>query len=181
MQLKKGLLVAGAVTSVGIAGLTGLGVASAATSTSGDGGSSSLITKIAEKFNLSESDVQAVFDADRSEREAEREQHMEERLSQAVTDGDLTSAQKEAILAKYKTLQSEREADKDSMQDLTAEERKAAMEAERTALQTWADENDIPNEYLRYVMGGGGHGGPDGPGRGMPPADSAEASDNTAN
>jgi hypothetical protein len=40
---------------------------------------------------------------------------------------------------------------------------KTEMDAKRTALETWAKENGIDSQYLRYVFGGHhGHGGPGG-------------------
>lgn len=154
--MKKSLLVVGSVTSIGLASAVGIGVASAATDTANHN-SSSLVDRLASKFDLKKSDVQAVFDQDRSEREAQRQAQLEKELTQAVTDGKLTSAQKDTILAKQKEVKAAMQADRDSMKDKTAAERKAAMDQKRTDLENWAKENNIPTEYLRYVMGGG-HG-----------------------
>ena len=47
-------------------------------------------------------------------------------------------------------------------------ERKAAMDAERTALDKWFSDNGISTDYRYLVFGGGrGHGGPGGPGGGF--------------
>jgi hypothetical protein len=166
MNIRKTLLVAGAVSTVGLtgAGLSHSGAVSAATDSSSDP-SSSLVDKLVKKFNLNKTDVQAVFDAERTEREAARQAETETALTQAVKDGKLSEAQKAAILAKQKELQAAREADRDAMKDKTEAERKTAMETKRTELDTWATQNNIPDEYLRYVMGGG-HGGPGGHGGG---------------
>jgi uncharacterized membrane protein YhiD involved in acid resistance len=162
MNIKKSLVVAGAVATVGVARLTGLGVASAATSSSGaDDGTSSLVDKLVAKFNLNKSDVQAVFDADRTEHEAEMQQKMEERLDQAVTDGKITEDQKTKILAKIKEMKADMEANHDAMKGKTDDERRALMDQKRQEIQTWAEENDIPEEYLMFV--GHVHGGPGGP------------------
>lgn len=160
MNIKKSLLVAGAAATIGVAGIGGLGVASAATEPTTDG-HTSLITKLAQKFNLKEADVAAVFDEDRAAHEADMKQRMEDRLARAVSDGDITQAQKDAILAKLAQLKSEREADRDSMKVKTAAERKALMEQHRSELSAWATQNDIPLRYLRIGMGG--HHGPGGP------------------
>lgn len=132
MHIKKAVLVVGAVTSVGLAGLASVNSVSAATDTSGN----SLVSKIAQKVNLSEDDIQAVFDQDKTEREATREQHLSDRLQSAVDDGELTAAQKSTIEAKLKALQ-------------------AARQTEREALEAWAEANDIDQKYL---MMGGRHG-----------------------
>lgn len=158
MKFKKSLLVAGAVTSIGLAGATSIGVASAATNNTN--GQSSLVDKLAAKFNLKKSDVQAVFDADRTQHEADRQKQIEQELTQAVTDGKITSAQKDLILAKQKEIKSAMEADRGSMKDKTATERKTLMDQRRTDLENWAKTNNIPTNLLHFKMSGG-HGGPD--------------------
>jgi hypothetical protein len=40
------------------------------------------------------------------------------------------------------------------MSTKTDDERKAAMQAERTSLEQWAKDNGISTDYLRYVVGG---------------------------
>jgi membrane-associated HD superfamily phosphohydrolase len=130
MNIKKSLLVAGAVTSVGLASLTGVHAVSAATDANGD----SLVSKIAQKFNLNKSDVQAVFDENKTERDAERQAEMSDQLQQAVDDGDITAEQKTLIENKLKELQS-------------------ARQTEHDALDAWVKEQGIDVEYL--MMGGG--------------------------
>ena len=61
-----------------------------------------LVTRIAQKFNLKESDVQAVFDAVKDERQAQMEKEREDSLSKAVSDGVITEAQKLSLIAKLK-------------------------------------------------------------------------------
>ncbi|HSX32525.1 MAG TPA: hypothetical protein VLF43_04625 [Candidatus Saccharimonadales bacterium] len=131
--LKKPLLIAGAVATIGVAGLTGLGVASAATSTSGN---DSLVSKIATKFGLKEADVQAVFDADKTEHEAERQAAFSERLQTLVDNGKITADQKTLIENKAKELQS-------------------ARETEMNDLKTWASQQGIDMQYLMHFGGPG--------------------------
>lgn len=154
--MKKSLLIGGTLATVGVAGIVGLGSASAATTTSG----TSLVDKIATTFNLSKDDVQKVFDADRAEHQAERTQAMQDRLAQAVKDGKLTQAQADAITAKHAEMQTFM----DSLKDKTAEERRTAMDAKRDELQQWAEDNDIPQQYLKFGRGDGPRGGFGGPG-----------------
>jgi hypothetical protein len=160
ISIKKPLLAAGVVSSVALASLTGAGLVSAATPSTSTDGPTSLIEKIATKFNLNKDEVKAVFEEERTAHQAERQKANEDRLSQAVTDGKITEDQKAKILAKQAELKSEREANRDSLKDKTEAERKAAREAKRTELEAWAKTNDVPTEYLRM----GGHGGPGGPG-----------------
>lgn len=168
MKLRKSLIIAATVGTVGVASMVGSGLANAATGTAG----TSLVDKIASTFNLNKADVQKVFDQNRSDREAQQQAKVEADLSQAVTDGKITADQKAKILAKRSELQAQRDADKASMQTKTDAERKAAMDAKRAEMQKWASDNGISTEYLRYVAGGHGRGGPGGP----LPADSTPSS-----
>lgn len=131
MKIPKSLLVAGAVATVSLAGITGLGVASAATSTYGTSGTS-IVDKLAAKFNLKKEDVQAVFDENHAAHEAEHQQEVSDRLQKLVDNGKITADQKTKIEAKMKELQS-------------------ARDAEMKALDAWADQNKIDR---RYVMMG---------------------------
>lgn len=157
VNLKRSLLAAGVVSSVAFASLAGAGAVSAATNTPATDGPTALIDKIAQKFNLNRDEVKAVFDEEHQTREAEHEKKVEERLNQAVTDGKITSEQKDKIIAKLDELRSTREANREAMKDKTDEERKAAMKSERAALEKWATDNGVPMEYLRM---GGMRGGP---------------------
>lgn len=171
--MKKQLAIAGIVAGIATAGVTGVGIANAATtSTTSTNPMSSLVDAIASKFNLNKSDVQAVFDAQRTQMQAEREAQIKEEVAQLVSDGKITQAQADKINAKRAEIQKEREANKDTATTNTREEMKTEMDAKRTELEKWAKDNGISTDYLRYVMGGGhGHGGP---GHGMEkPADAS--------
>lgn len=161
----KQIITAGIVGTVGIAGLTTAGVVSAEQSESSDG-SSSLIDKIASTFNLDKAKVQEVFDTEREEREAKRDEQRAERLQQLVNDGTITAAQKSAIESKLKEMKAEREAHKDNIKDMTTEERRSHMQEKRDELESWAKEQGIDLSELRGIFGGhgmrGGHGSPRG-------------------
>ena len=167
--MKKQFVAAAVATTVGLAGL-GAGVANAATSdASSTNPMSSLVDALSTKFNLDKTQVQAVFDEQKTMREAEREQEVKDELTQLFKDGKLTQAQSDSITAKRAELQKEREANKESFKDKTAAERKTARETKRTELETWAKDNGIDTQYLKYVFGHGPggrghHGGPRGDG-----------------
>lgn len=165
-------LLATAGIMIGVAG-AGLGLAHADTSTTTaqtQTGSArtnpmqQLIAVIAQKFNLQTADVQAVFDEQHKQMEAEHKQAETDRINGLVTSGTLTQDQANKIIAKRAELETEREAHKTSFQNITETERRTAMQTERDALQKWATENNVP---LQYLLGGGHgrHGGPgfDGP------------------
>ncbi len=160
MNIKKPLLIAGVASGVTFASLAGVNSASAAENTgSTTDPQSSLISKIATKFKLNQNEVKAVFEAERTEREATRQKEVETELTKLVSEGKITSAQKDAILTKRTELQKTREANRDAMKDSTDSDRKTKVEPERTALKTWASQNGISEDYLKYVLGG-----PKGPG-----------------
>jgi hypothetical protein len=162
--MKKTIVTAGVAAAVAVAGITGLGMASAATQNgSSSNPMSGLVSAIAKKFNLKESDVQSVFDENRTAMEVQRETEVKGQVAQLVKDGKLTQDQADKINAKRAELQKQRDVNRTSMDSKTDTERKAAMDAERTALDTWFTDNNIPTDYRYLVFGGGhGHGGPGG-------------------
>jgi hypothetical protein len=145
---RKSLIVAAAVATLGVAGTTGLSIANAATDTSSDP-TSSLVQKIADKFKLNKSDVQAVFDEQRSEMEAKHEQEVKDNLTQAVTDGKITQDQADKITAKLKEIQTNR----DAMKDKTVTERQQARQQNRDDMKQWAQDNGISLDTLRSIIG----------------------------
>lgn len=156
VNMKKQFLAAGLAATIGIAGV-GAGVVNAAADTSKTDPTSSLVDKIATKFNLNKSDVQAVFDEQKTTRDAARETEIKAAVTQLVTDGKLSLAQADAINAKRADLQKDHEANRATMDGLSPEARKEKMETKRSELESWAKSQGIPTEYLRYVVG---HGGP---------------------
>ena len=174
MSMKKKFIVAASVATIGI-GALGVGAANAASNTNVNG-TSSLVDKMAAKFGLKKADVQAVFDANRTEHQATRQKVVANKLAAGVTAGTITQAQSDAITAKLKVLQTTRDTNRDKMETMTDAERKTAMEAERTALKQWITDNKIPDEFLRLLHGGGmGHGGMMGEDM-APPTDAAGSS-----
>jgi LPS sulfotransferase NodH len=93
-----------------------------------------LVQRIAEKFDLNESDVEAVFEAVKDEKIAEMEARREEKLSQAVSDGVITETQKNILLSKMKEHMETRKMNHEEM-------------------QAWFAEQGIDHEKLREYMG----------------------------
>lgn len=60
-----------------------------------------LVTALAEALDLSEDDVTAALEQVRSDQTAQQRESLAERLDQAVTDGDLTEADKASVLKAY--------------------------------------------------------------------------------
>lgn len=143
----------------------GIGVAKAATDTSKTNPMSGLVAAIAAKFNLNARDVQAVFDGQKTQMEADRKTKMAEMetkrlqdfadiLAKAVSVGRLTQAQADLVTAK----ESELKAAQTGFEGKTPEERRAAMEAQAKSLKQWATDNNIPEAYLSGCGAGFGRG-----------------------
>jgi hypothetical protein len=132
MKVKKTLVVAAAAATIGLAGI-GSGIAFAQTDASADG----IVQRIAQKFNLSQDEVKAVFEEERAAQQAERQAEITERLDQAVKDGKITADQKTVIENKLKEI-------------------RTSHESEHDALDAWAKQNNIDTKYLRIGKHGMG-------------------------
>lgn len=106
-----------------------------------------LVKKIAERFHLNEADVQKVFDEVHDEHKAEMEKKVEERLSEAVKNGKITEAQKNAILEKHKEIRAFHE----SLKDLSPEEMKTKMQEFHKNLNSWWESQGIPEDVRREI------------------------------
>ena len=167
---KKSKMIAATAFVLGLTVLGG-GIASvsAAETTNARNPMSALVSAVASKFNLNAADVQTVVDevmkTQHADMKAKSPVDFASRLEQAVTDGKLTQAQSDLITAKSAELKASMEADRIASKILTQEELKTKMEAKQASLKEWATANGIPEQYLRFVGGGGkGFGGPMGPG-----------------
>lgn len=118
----------------------------------GDRNCTSMVEKIAQKFNLNKDEVQKVFDEERTERITERHASFEENLSKSVEEGKISEEQKQLILKKMEELRAERE----KFIELTREERREKMQETRSNMESFLEENGIDESVLRH--GGMGHG-----------------------
>lgn len=166
--------------SLAVFGIASAGISAAYAAEAGrEKHMSQLVSAIAQKFGLSETDVQKVFEEQRIKMETQRLEQMAqmqakrieqftEKIDKAVTDGKLTQTQANLVKAKFSELQAAREAQKNTKTDfknMTQDERKAdmaaqkaKMETERTALQQWAEQNNIPAQYMPGLGMGMGKG-----------------------
>lgn len=126
-----------------IAGTTFVG----ANMVSAAGNGESLITRIAERFNLEESDVEAVFEEHRQERQSGRSEAHREHLSSLVDEGILTEEQK----AELESIHEQRRQTIDSIRTdgLNREEMHDAMSGLRDEVEAWAESNGIDLDALR--------------------------------
>lgn len=159
MKLSKNLLAALAVTTVATGSILGVSAVSA----HGNGeNKDELVTKLAQKFNIDVSEVESVFEEQRTEMQAERETKRAEHLQGLVDAGTITAEQKTLLETKFDEMKATREALRD--QDLTREERHEKMEEARESFEAWANEQGIDLEAIHPEggpegqKGGRGHG-----------------------
>ena len=145
------------ILAVVAAGTIAVGATTVSAQSADESSYPSIVTKIAEHFNLNQDEVKAVFDETRGEHQADMEQKMEDRLTASVTAGELTEAQKQAIMQKHEEMQAEREANFDSWKNMTQEERRTAMETRHAEMEAWASEQGIDVSLL-LPEGGEGRG-----------------------
>lgn len=155
MKHNKQMLAAGVFTAAVFAA----SVFALSASAQNSNGDESLASKIASKFNLNKEEVQAVLNEHRTEHRAEHQEErklrLEERLTQAVADGNITEEQKAKILEFHENQQSFF----DSLEGKTREERHDAMENHREEMKKWAEDNGIDEKYVLFGGGmGRGHG-----------------------
>lgn len=113
-----------------------------------------LIQRLAQRFGLQQSQVQSVFNEIRAEKQTEMQKALETRLTQAVSEGKLTEAQKQLLLAKHKEIHAQREQNRETWQSMTPQQRRDAMQKAQTELQAWAKANNIDLDWLMgYGMG----------------------------
>lgn len=141
------------ILSAALVGSTilGVGYASAQDTTNP---TSTIVQKLAQKFNLKEADVQAVFDEEHQARHAQMQTDLEKRLTQGVTDGKITEAQKQAIIAKFQDMKNHKP-DIESFKSMTQEQRRAQMETKKTEFESWAKTNGLTMETVQEFMGHG--------------------------
>ena len=167
-RFTKSLLVIGTVATIGLGSLGTASVVNAQSTTrsTADSARSSIIDKLAAKFGVDKSEVQAVFDEEHAARDAERLTKLTDKLASYVGDGSITQEQSDKILAKFKEIQTARDAAKDNLDSLSKDERRAKMDEQRTAFKEWVKSSGIPEQYAKLALGfsrGHGPGGHHGP------------------
>ena len=142
------------LAAIAVIGAAGVGVAKVSAATDPANPQASLVQKIADTFHLDPTKVQAVFDQNRAANQTARQASYETRLTNAVTAGTLTSAQKDLIEAENTKLQAELTAAGSTMA-----EKHTAMINVRAEAKAWSAQNNIPEKWLMTGMGGHLRGG----------------------
>ena len=118
--------------------------------------SAGLVQMIAQKFNLDSSQVQTVVDQFRQDHKGDMHQRMQDKeenhLTQLVTDGKLTEAQKQAILNELAALKTKY--NPDNLKNLSQDDRKKQMQAMHDELKSWLQSQGIdPNILMGFGKG----------------------------
>lgn len=108
-----------------------------------DSGRDTLVNKISARFGLNEAEVEETFREFGMERGRERHEKMgeilENRLGQAVENGNLTEAQRFVVMEKHEELEDRM----DDLYDLSPEDRREARADIHEEMEAWAKENGI--------------------------------------
>jgi Skp family chaperone for outer membrane proteins len=116
----------------------------------------SIASRLAERFNLNESEVEAVFAEARGEHHQAMLVSLEARLDALVEQGQLTAEQKALLLAKHEDMAELM----DEFAQMSPEERRAAIQAHHDDIEAWAEENGLDLSELGFaaMKHHGGHG-----------------------
>ena len=118
-----------------------------------------VVSAIASKFNLNPTDVQTVVDGvmqtQHTNMQAKMQADSAARIKAAVTAGTLTQAKADLITAKIVELQAARQNEQAADKNLTPQQRKANMTAQKTALDAWATANGLSKDDLKFLAPGG--------------------------
>ncbi len=110
------------------------------------------VASLAQKLGIEESKVQTAVDEIHDEHHRDMEAKFDDKLETLVTNGKITALQKQLILDKEDEIQTQMENLKS--QDLSMEERHTKMKELFESLETWAKDNNIDPQYVRFF----GHG-----------------------
>jgi hypothetical protein len=120
----------------GLAGTAVIGASAMAATSTSSSGYPDIVQKIADKFHLNPSDVNGVFQQQRTDHMAARHQKLVSALDQAVASGKITKDQETKILAELDTLHQQR------MND-TKQDHQADKKALHEQMQQWLKANNI--------------------------------------
>lgn len=149
---KKNLLLPIAILAT--AGVISLGAVSANAYFGNGERHDDMVKELSVKLGVDESKVSAIFEEMHKEQQQEMENRLSERLDEAVASGEITEAQKKAILTKHEEMRDEHEADRESFQSMTPEQRRETRQTDRDEMEAWAEEQGIDLEYFMGPMGG---------------------------
>lgn len=122
--------------TTGLAGSVIIGASAMAASSSSSSSYPDIVQKIADKFHLKASDVNSIFQQERTDHQTARHQKLVTALDQAVANGKITKDQETKILGELDSL---RQQHKDS----SKQDRRADMQDFHSQMQQWLKDNNI--------------------------------------
>ena len=149
---KKNLILPIAILAT--AGVISLGAVSANAYFGGGQHHDDMVKELAVKLGVDESKVSAIFEEMHQEHQQEMEDLLNERLDAAVSQGKITDAQKASILEKHDALEKKHDANRESFQSMTPEQRRESRQADHDEMEAWAETQGIDLEYFMGPMGG---------------------------
>jgi len=153
-KMNKKILIISAVLIIVI----GVGVLGSNMVSAGNNNShSTLVQKLTEKFDLNESQVQAVFDEVKEERHEDMEEKKDAHFEKLVSEGTITDEQKTLLIEKFGQLKEEKKSNWEDYKNLSFEERKNLKMDHKEDLEKWAEENGIDIQDLFVGFGQKGH------------------------
>lgn len=98
---------------------------------------------LADHFNLDIEEVEAFFEEYRAEKKGDFEERAADRLNELVTEGTITQEQADALTSLYEDGEEFRQ----SLADLSPEERREAVEERMEEVKAWAEEQGLDEEF----------------------------------
>ena len=116
-----------------------------------------MIQKLVEHFGLNTDEVDQILEEAHQERHEQMQAQFEERLNQAISNGQITEEQKQLILDKHEEMYQ----NKQDFMNLSPEEKRTKMQEHKEEMQAWAEENGIDmSQFMPFGKGEGkGFGG----------------------
>lgn len=139
--MNKKIMVASIVAVSGIAGLNAVSGVSA----------QSMQDAVKERAGQYSAQREEARTERQAEHQASRELRVAElpsRLDEAVANGVLTEAQKDAVINKHEDMQRTRQQWYEDKSTMSPEERRESAAAHRAEMQAWAEKNGIPEEFM---------------------------------
>lgn len=111
-----------------------------------------IIQKLSEKLGISQDKVKSAFEEIHGERQTEMKANIEQKLTQAVTEGKIIETQKQAILTKFSEMHQNHRGNFQEFKSMTPEQRKQAKDSRKSELETWAQQNGINLETIKEIF-----------------------------
>lgn len=150
MTITKVLTAAGIGTAIVVGSLLAVSTANAHMG----GGSDTIASELATRFNLNEGEVESFFEEKRQEHKADMDEKRAQHIASLVENGTLTQEQADALTAKLDEMHTKREAVRE--ENLSRDERHEQMEQLREEFESWAESQGIDLDVI-HPEGGHGH------------------------